>query len=108
MANYQGLYPDHENGRYTRMYDCKFYKNLSSRYEREKVQSGHLYQLTAYLRNASIEPGWENVIRTTPLPCRSASLGLEPAELNSPPELGKDRGATENIGEEMSCPSANR
>lgn len=65
--------------------DCKFYKNaLSSRYEREKVHSGHLYQLTAYLRNASIEPGWENVTGQLLYPAVQHHLDLS-FKLNSFP-----------------------
>ena len=44
----------------TLIIDCKFYKKaLISRYESVKVQSSHLYQLYAYLRNAERYPGWE-------------------------------------------------
>ena len=34
---------------------------MVSRYEKLKIRSGHLYQLGAYLRNASAMAGWENV-----------------------------------------------
>lgn len=65
--------------------DCKFYKKaLSTRYEREKVHSGHLYQLTAYLRNASIEPGWENVTGQLLYPAVKHHLDLS-FKLNSFP-----------------------
>ena len=42
--------------------DCKFYENTlgGGQYD-EKFYSGHLYQLLAYLRNQSIQPGWKDV-----------------------------------------------
>jgi 5-methylcytosine-specific restriction enzyme subunit McrC len=47
---------------FKRIIDCKFYKEtMVSRYEQLKIRSGHLYQLGAYLRNASAMEGWENV-----------------------------------------------
>ena len=40
--------------------DCKFYRDaLVSRYDSKRMRSGHLYQLTSYLRNKAVEPGWE-------------------------------------------------
>jgi len=40
--------------------DCKFYREaLVSRHDRKRMHSSHLYQLTAYLRNKAVDPGWE-------------------------------------------------
>ena len=51
-----------EADNFKRIIDCKFYKEtMVARYEQLKVRSGHLYQLGAYLRNASVMPDWENV-----------------------------------------------
>ena len=42
--------------------DCKFYKDaLVTRHNRHRLHSSHLYQLTAYLKNKSIDHGWETV-----------------------------------------------
>lgn len=42
--------------------DCKYYREaLSSRWHKKKLDSGHLYQLTAYLQNQALVPGWERV-----------------------------------------------
>ena len=51
-----------EADNFKRIIDCKFYKEtMVSRYEQLKIRSGHLYQLGAYLRNASAINGWEDV-----------------------------------------------
>ncbi len=42
--------------------DCKFYKEaLVRRHDRHRLHSSHLYQLSSYLQNKSVEAGWENV-----------------------------------------------
>ncbi len=42
--------------------DCKYYrKALVGQFEKKRMHSAHLYQLTAYLRNQAVEPGWESV-----------------------------------------------
>ncbi|MDZ4851689.1 MAG: hypothetical protein SGI77_20570 [Pirellulaceae bacterium] len=42
--------------------DCKFYKDaLVTRHDRHRLHSSHLYQLVAYLKNKSLDPGWESV-----------------------------------------------
>jgi len=42
--------------------DCKFYKQaMILSFGKDRLRPGHLYQLTAYLRNKAIEPGWESV-----------------------------------------------
>ena len=51
---------DHPDGR--TILDCKFYRQaLVTRYDRKRLHSSHLYQLTAYLTNQARYPGWENV-----------------------------------------------
>lgn len=41
--------------------DCKFYRKalLRNRKGTKRFRSGHLYQLTSYLRNKSVDAGWE-------------------------------------------------
>lgn len=42
--------------------DCKFYKNMFSRYyDSKKMVSANLYQLFCYLKNQSSRKGWESV-----------------------------------------------
>jgi len=68
-----------------RIIDCKFYKEaMTSYYGGEKVRSSHLYQLTAYLRNASVMPGWENVTGQLLYPAVKHNLNLS-FSLNSFP-----------------------
>lgn len=51
---------DHPDGK--TILDCKFYRQaLVTRYDRKRLHSSHLYQLTAYLTNQARHPGWENV-----------------------------------------------
>jgi 5-methylcytosine-specific restriction enzyme subunit McrC len=51
---------DHPDGK--TILDCKFYRQaLVTRYDRKRLHSSHLYQLTAYLTNQARYPGWENV-----------------------------------------------
>lgn len=50
-------YPDNKT-----ILDCKFYRQaLVTRYDRKRLHSNHLYQLTAYLTNQARHSGWENV-----------------------------------------------
>ena len=42
--------------------DCKFYAEaLTTHREQERLHSGHLYQIVAYLKNQAALPGWEIV-----------------------------------------------
>lgn len=42
--------------------DCKYYKQaMLQSFGQDRLRAGHLYQLTAYLRNKSVEPGWKTV-----------------------------------------------
>lgn len=57
--------------------DCKFYREaLTMRHGKQRVHSGHLYQLMAYLRNKSIESGWQAVdgILLYPAVCQDLNL----------------------------------
>ena len=39
--------------------DCKFYRSATlPSHEVEKLRSGHLYQIFSYLKNKSVDPGW--------------------------------------------------
>lgn len=58
--------------------DCKFYKEaLSTRHGKHRLHSPHLYQLMAYLRNKSIESGWQNVDGILLYPAVNHHLDLE-------------------------------
>ena len=66
-----------EADNFKRIIDCKFYKEtMVARYEQLKVRSGHLYQLGAYLRNASVMPDWENVTGQLLYPAVGQKLDL--------------------------------
>ena len=75
-----------ESSESKRIIDCKFYKKAltTSRYGGERLHSSHLYQLTAYLRNISIDPEWENVTGQLLYPAVNHRLNLS-FSLNSFP-----------------------
>ena len=66
--------------------DCKFYKQTlkKNRFGQDKLYEAHLYQLTAYLRNASLKPGWEKVTGQLLYPAVRHNLDIR-FELNSFP-----------------------
>ncbi|MBT5381156.1 MAG: hypothetical protein HOL08_19070 [Opitutae bacterium] len=65
--------------------DCKFYKEaLKSREGRKRLHSSNLYQMTAYLRNISVLPGWESVQGILLYPAVDHHLDIK-IELNSFP-----------------------
>lgn len=58
--------------------DCKYYRNaLVTRDGRQRLHSDHLYQLTAYLQNKSLDAGWENVNGILLYPAVDHHLKLE-------------------------------
>lgn len=66
--------------------DCKYYiQALLSNFGQDRVRSKHLYQLTAYLRNKAVEPGWESVrgilLYPTVRPSRNLDLFLQGHEV---------------------------
>ena len=66
-----------EADNFKKIIECKFYKEtMVARYEQLKVRSGHLYQLGAYLRNASVLPDWENVTGQLLYPAVGQKLDL--------------------------------
>lgn len=66
-----------EADNFKKIIECKFYKEtMVARYEQLKVRSGHLYQLGAYLRNASAMPDWENVTGQLLYPAVGQKLDL--------------------------------
>ena len=71
-----------ESESFKRIIECKFYKEtLVSRYEKLKIRSGHLYQLTSYLKNISETDGWGKVSGQLLYPAVQQNLDLN-FELN--------------------------
>ena len=67
--------------------DCKYYKQaMLHSFGKDRLRSGHLYQLTAYLRNKAIEPGWDSVrgilLYPTVRPCQDLKLVLQGHEVD--------------------------
>jgi 5-methylcytosine-specific restriction enzyme subunit McrC len=58
--------------------DCKFYKEaLTTRHGLHRLHTSHLYQLMAYLRNKSIDDGWQSVDGILLYPAVRHRLNLE-------------------------------
>ena len=58
--------------------DCKFYREaLTTRHDRHRLHTAHLYQLMAYLRNKSIDDGWQFVDGILLYPAVNHHLDLE-------------------------------
>jgi 5-methylcytosine-specific restriction enzyme subunit McrC len=58
--------------------DCKFYREaLTTHCGKQRLHTAHLYQLMAYLRNKSVESGWETVNGILLYPAVNHHLDLE-------------------------------
>lgn len=68
--------------------DCKFYRQaLVTRHDKERLHSGHLYQLTAYLQNKAKQTGWENARGVLLYPAVDHHLKLQFELLGFPIEI---------------------
>lgn len=58
--------------------DCKFYKEaLTTHHGKHRLHTAHLYQLLAYLRNKSVEDGWQSLDGILLYPAVNHDLDLE-------------------------------